>query len=86
MPHIVLAPFLDFLWSVTRLFIRAPARRQRINFLGALNAITHEVISITNDINIASKEVCKLLHKLAALHLGVPITLFIDMHVIRNAS
>ncbi|MFA5922459.1 MAG: hypothetical protein WC856_14410 [Methylococcaceae bacterium] len=31
-----------------------------------------------SDTNIASKEVCELLHKLAALHLGVPITLFID--------
>ena len=25
--HFVLAPFLGFLWSVTRLFIRAPAGR-----------------------------------------------------------
>ncbi len=31
-----------------------------------------------SDTNIASKEVCELLHKLVALHLGVPITLFID--------
>ena len=41
--HFVLAPFLVFLWSVTRLFIRAPAGRQRFNVLGALNAITHEL-------------------------------------------
>ena len=76
--HFVLAPFLGFLWSVTRLFIRAPAGRQRFNILGALNAITHELISVTNDTYITSKEVCELLHKLAALHLGVPITLFLD--------
>jgi flagellar biogenesis protein FliO len=46
--HFVLAPFLGFLWSVTRLFIRAPAGRQRFNILGALNSITHELISIIN--------------------------------------
>lgn len=76
--HFVLAPFLGFLWSVTRLFIRAPAGRQRFNILGALNAITHELISVTNDNYITSQEVCELLHKLTALHLGVPITLFLD--------
>ena len=76
--HFVLAPFLGFLWSVTRLFIRAPAGRQRFNILGALNAITHELISVTNDTYITSTEVCELLHKLAALHLSVPITLFLD--------
>ncbi len=47
--HFVLAPFLGFLWSVTRLFIKAPSGRQRFNILGALNAITHELISVTND-------------------------------------
>lgn len=47
--HFVLAPFLGFLWSFTRLFIRAPAGRKRFNVLGALNAITHELITVTND-------------------------------------
>jgi len=40
--------------------------------------ITHELISVTNDTYITSKEVCELLHKLGALPLGVPITLFLD--------
>jgi transposase len=76
--HFVLAPFLGFLWSVTRLFIRAPAGRQRFNVLGALNAITHELISITNDTYITSTEVCELLQKLSDLYVGIPITLFLD--------
>jgi transposase len=46
--------------------------------LGALNAITHELISVTNDTYITSQEVCELLRKLTALRLGVPITLFLD--------
>ena len=79
--HFVLAPFLGFLWSVTRLFIRAPAGRQRFNVLGALNAITHELISITNDTYITSTEVCKLLEKLADLYIEIPITIFLDTEV-----
>ena len=73
--HFVLAPFLDFLWSVTRVFIQAPAGRQRFNVLGALNAITHELITITNEAYITAESVCALLDK---LKLGVPITLFLD--------
>jgi len=76
--HFVLAPFLGFLWSLTRLFIQAPAGRQRFNVLGALNAITHELILVTNDTYITSEQVCRLLHQVAALNLAVPITLFLD--------
>lgn len=52
--HFVLAPFLGFLWSFTRLFIQAPAGRKRFNVLGALNAMTHELITVTNDAYINS--------------------------------
>ena len=54
--HFVLAPFLGYLWSVTRLFVKAPAGRSRFNVLGALNAVTHELITVMNDsyINAAS--------------------------------
>lgn len=76
--HFVLAPFLGFLWSLTRLFIQAPAGRQRFNVLGALNAITHELFTVTNDSYITAESVCELLHQLAGLKLGVPITVFLD--------
>jgi transposase len=76
--HFVLAPFLGFLWSLTRLFISAPSGRQRFNVLGALNAISHELITVTNDTYITANEVCLLLHRLADLNLAIPITLFLD--------
>ena len=76
--HFVLAPFLGFLWSVVRVFIQAPAGRQRFNVLGALNAITHELITVTNDAYITAESVCALLDKLDKLKLGVPISLFLD--------
>ncbi|MCK7491803.1 MAG: IS630 family transposase [Comamonadaceae bacterium] len=76
--HFVLAPFLGMLWSFTRLFVRAPAGRQRFNVLAALNALTHELVMVTNDTYITATTVCELLRQLAAQHLGVPITLVLD--------
>src|SRR6478672_5165241 len=76
--HFVLAPFLGFLWSVTRIFLRAPAGRQRFNVLGALNAITHELVTVTNDTYITATEVCALLRQLAALNLDIPLTVVLD--------
>ena len=76
--HFVLAPFLGFLWSVARIFIRAPCGRQRFNVLGALNAITHEMITITNDAYITAPSVSELLEKIATLYVGIPITIFLD--------
>jgi transposase len=46
--HFVLAPFLGFLWSISRIFIKSPAGRWRFNVLGALNAITHDIVTVTN--------------------------------------
>jgi len=76
--HFILAPFLGFLWSFTRIFIKSPAGRQRFNVLGALNAITHELIRVTNQTYINAISVCELLKKIAALNLDVPITLVLD--------
>jgi len=76
--HFVLAPFLGFLWSFTRIFIPAPAGRKRFNVLAALNALSHELVMVTNDSYIDSQVVCQLLYQLAALPLTVPITLFLD--------
>ena len=76
--HFVLAPFLGFLWSVARIFIPAPCGRQRFNVLGALNAITHEMMTITTDTYITAQSVCALLEKLAIHYVGLPITIFLD--------
>ncbi len=76
--HFVWAAFLGRLWSFVRVFIKAPAGRQRFSVLGALNAVTHELVTVTNTTYITATEVCELLYKLAALNLGVPITLFLD--------
>jgi len=76
--HFVLAPFLGFLWSFVRIFIQAPSGRQRFNVLGALNAITHELITVCNDEYINALSFCDLLWKIAALNLQIPITIVLD--------
>jgi transposase len=61
-----------------RVFIPTPAGRRRVNVLGALNAITHELITVINETYINSECVCELLMKIAALKYSVPVTLVLD--------
>lgn len=76
--HFVLAPFLGYLWCFVRLFIKALSRRQRLNVLGALNAITHELITITNETYIDAQSICDLLWKITRLNVMIPIALVLD--------
>jgi transposase len=76
--HFVLQPFLGFLWCFQRCFVYSGSGRKRLNVLGALNAITHEIVTITNDSYINALSVCDLLRKLAAKHTGEVVTLFLD--------
>src|SRR4029434_11057333 len=74
----VFGAFRGYLWCFARCWIKAPSGRQRFNVLGALHAITHEVITVTNFTYINAERVCQLLRKLGALGLQVPITLVLD--------
>lgn len=73
-----MSPFLGYLWSLTRIFIKAPAGRKRFNVLGALDAVTHELITITNDTYINALCVCELLKKIAEQYPGMLITIVSD--------
>ena len=76
--HFVFGTFLCCLWSFTRLFVRAASGRQRFNVLGAWNAVTRELVSVTNTTVVNTATMCELLHKIAALELTGPITLVLD--------
>jgi transposase len=76
--HFVLQPFLGFLWSFVRLFIKAPAGRQRFNVLGALHATTRQLVTVTNADTVNATTVASLLHQLAASFADLPITLVLD--------
>jgi transposase len=76
--HFVLGSYLGWLWCFVRVVVRAPSGRQRFNVLGALNAITHQLITVTNESYINSVSVCSLLEKIVLLGLQGPITLVMD--------
>lgn len=76
--HFVFGTFLCCLWSFVRLFVRAASGRQRFNVLGAFNAITQELISVTNTTVVNTETMCELLRKLAAQGLSGPLTVVLD--------
>ena len=76
--HFVFGTFLCCLWCLKRLFVRAASGRQRFNVLGAWNAITRELVSITNTTVVNTETMCELLRKLAALKLAGPVTVVLD--------
>lgn len=76
--HFVFGTFLCCLWSFTRLFVRAASGRQRFNVLGAWNAVTRELVVVTNTTVVNTATMCELLLKIAALKLTGPVTLVLD--------
>ena len=74
----MLGSYLGFLWCFARILVRAPSGRQRFNVLGALHAITLQLVTVTNDSYITATTVCELLEKIALLGLQVPITVVMD--------
>jgi transposase len=76
--HFVLASFLGWVWCFVRLYVRAASGRQRYNVLGALNAVTHELVTEINTTYITATSVCALLRTIASRGARVPITLVLD--------
>jgi hypothetical protein len=74
----VFGTFLCCLWSIARIFVRAASGRQRFNVLGAWNAVTRQLITVTNTTVVNTETMCELLRKIAALQLMGPITLVLD--------
>ncbi len=76
--HFVYGTFLCCLWSFARIFVRAASGRQRFNVLGAWNAVTRELVAVTNTTVVNTDTMCELLRKVAALGLTAPITMVLD--------
>jgi transposase len=76
--HFVFGTFLCCLWSITRIFVRAASGRQRFNVLGAWNAVSRQLIAVTNTTVVNTDTMCELLRKIAAEKLTGPITLVLD--------
>ena len=46
--HFVFGTYLGYLWGFVQILVQTPSGRQRFNVLGALNAITREIVTVTN--------------------------------------
>ena len=84
--------FLAMLWSFTRIFIKTSSGRKRFNVLGALNAVTLQMVTVVNDSYINAWSVAELLKKLRELHPNEKIILILDnakyqaCHVAKSAA
>jgi transposase len=76
--HFVLQPCLGFLWCFTRVFIQAPSGRQRFNVLGAVHAVSLQVVTFTNETYINAESVAALLRQIATAFADLPITIVLD--------
>jgi hypothetical protein len=76
--HFVMGSFLGCVWSVVRRMIRAASGRQRYSVLGAWNAVTNTLVSITTDGTVNAETMAALLRKIATLGLSGPVRLILD--------
>jgi transposase len=76
--HFVFGTFLCSLWSIARICVRAASGRQRFNVLGAWNAVSQQLIAVTNTTVVNTETMCELLRKIAAEQLIGPITVVLD--------
>src|SRR5580693_1523427 len=76
--HFVLQPFLCSLWCAFRVFIKASAGRNRINVLGAVHAITKEIITLSNTTYITSDTLIEFLKMLKEKFCDKPIAIVLD--------
>jgi transposase len=77
--HFVLGAFLCAVWSKVRLFVRSSAGRNRINVLGAVNAITKAVITLQNTTYVNAQTIVEFLGVLRSqIPLEKPISIVCD--------
>lgn len=69
--------FLCCVWCVMRMFVRGASGRRRYNVLGAWNAVTRELIRVTNDTRVSSDTMIELLVRIAEPTAGV-VTVVVD--------
>ena len=76
--HFVFGTYLCCLWSIARVFVRAASGRQRFNVLGAWDAVTRTLTTVTNTTVVNTDTMCDLLRAVAARGLVGPVTLVLD--------
>ena len=76
--HFILQPFICALWCMSRLFIKASSGRNRINVLGAVDAISKEVITLCNNTYINAQTIVDFLIQIKERYGDKPIKIVLD--------
>ena len=76
--HFILEPFICMVWCFVRLFVKGASGRNRINVLGAINAITHQLETVINTTYITATEVVELLGQIRAKYKGRVVHVVLD--------
>jgi transposase len=76
--HFTLQPFLCCLWCAARIFIKASPGRNRMNVLGAVNAITKQVSTYISTTYICSNCLVAFLKQLKQEYGDKPIAIVLD--------
>jgi transposase len=76
--HFILQPFICAVWCIVRMFIKASSGRNRINVLGAVNAMTREITTLTNTSYITAETIIEFLKQLRKKYTDVPLKIVLD--------
>lgn len=76
--HFGYGTYLGCLWSILRVGVRAASGRQRFNVPGAWNAVTRQLLAVTNTTVVNTETMCALLRTIAAETLVGPVTVVLD--------
>ena len=70
--------FLGYIYGTARRFVLTFSGRMRYNVLGAMDYVTKEVLTITNESYITATEVCEILRKISTEYTGKIVHLVLD--------
>lgn len=76
--HFVMLPFLGYLYSLAVRYVKNHSGRKRFNVLGAINAVTNELIMVTEEAYVNSMSVCALLKEIAIHYYDRNIVIVLD--------
>lgn len=76
--HFTLSSFVCNVWSQERIYLKTAAGRNRLNVLGAVDAVTKEVLAIDNTTYITAGTVEVFLQKIRDTAPDIPIAVVMD--------
>ena len=76
--HFTLSAFVCNVWSRERVYLKTAAGRNRLNVLGAVDAVTKEVFTVVNTTYITAETVEMFLQRLRDMTPDIPIAVVMD--------